>query len=90
MKPLLFLCVVCLSPLFSYGSDVNVCNTLAKVVAINQDRFDQAVIALSDVNAVCKNDAHPEDCVEEIEKEFVGAKASLEKSQADYKNAGCE
>ena len=90
MKSLLFFCVVSLVPLLSYSSDVNVCNTLANVIAINQDRFDQADIALSDVTAICKDDVYPESCAEEIKTEYINAKTALETSQANYKKAGCE
>lgn len=72
------------------GADPNVCATLSNVLAANQDRFDQAEIALNDVNAICKDDPSPKQCNLDIENEFNSAKQALEKSKLDFSKAGCE
>lgn len=91
MKALLLVTMLVLAPFYAYAKkDVNVCATLANVISLNQDRFDQAEIALLDSAEICKNEANPQACVDEIKREDAAAKASLEKSQADYKAADCE
>lgn len=73
-----------------FGADVNVCATLANVVSIAQDRFDQAEIAVNDISAICAGDSDPTNCKLDIENEFANAKLQLEKSKSDYVKAGCD
>lgn len=73
-----------------HAYDVNVCESLSNVVSMNQDRYDQALIAYDSRENICNVENDKAKCVQDLKNEFESSKRDLQLAKNNFEKAGCD